>query len=124
MAGNGSKKERLATLLAGGRSVRAAAAEAGVPLRTAYRWSGEVDFRRLVQDIRGRLVSRAVGILSRSMGAAAKKLRRLLASADERVALSASRSVLELAQALRQAEEFEARLAALEERAQQQGAPR
>jgi hypothetical protein len=50
------------------------------------------------------------------MGRAAKRLGQLLRSTDERVALAAARSVLELGTRLREAVEWEERLTSLEER--------
>ena len=119
MAGIGStKRERLALLVAGGMSVRQAAAKAGVGLRTAHRWSAEdAAFQLRVAQLRGTLVRRAVGRMSATMNRAAARLRQLVASSDERVALGACRAVLELRTKLHESEELDQRLRALEERA-------
>src|SRR5262245_2540293 len=119
MAGNGNtKRERLALLVAGGMSVRQAAAKAGVGLRTAHRWSAEdADFQRRVAELRGTRVRRAVGRISAPRDRAVGRVREVVASADERVALGACRAVLELRTRLHEAEELDRQLRALEERA-------
>jgi hypothetical protein len=103
-----------AAALALGKTVAAAAAEAGVSERTCYRWLRRPSFRRRVDRLRGAMVGEAVGKLSRSMSAAADVLSKLLTSRDPATRLRASKAVIELAVRLRDQEELAARLADLE----------
>src|SRR5260370_9607029 len=97
MATRNAKRERLAILLAAGRSVRAAARISGTPERTAYRWSvADEEFKALVAELRAGMVRRGVDLLSGSMALAAGRLRKLINSRDERVALAAARAGLDL----------------------------
>lgn len=115
MATGNKRRERLAVLLAGGRSVRAAARISGVAERTAYRWYTEdAEFQKRVAELRTKMTKRGVDVLSGAMVRAAAKLRKLVTSSDERVALSACRAVLELRTKLHESEDHERRLRALE----------
>jgi hypothetical protein len=117
MAAGGRKNADGALLmaLAAGRTVQEAAQLAGVSERTAYRRLADPEFARQVSAARAEMVERAVGRMSDGMIAAADRLRVLVDSHDERVALGASRSVLELTTKLRESLEWEQRLSALEE---------
>jgi len=66
---------------------------------------------------RAELVSRAVGSLADASAAAVTTLRALLEADSESVRLGACRAILDLGLRLREAEELERRIAALEERA-------
>jgi hypothetical protein len=124
MAHNGnSKREALALRLAAGQSVRAAARSCKVGERTAHRWLDEDPrFRARVQELRERLFSRAVGVLTRLAGKAARKLDELLDNFKASIALGACRTVLEAGPRLRELIDFEERLAALEAAQQAQQA--
>jgi hypothetical protein len=104
-----------ALALATGRTVREAADTAGVGERTLYRWLRKPAFRKRVNELRGRMVSEAVGTLSKSMGHAARALDKLLRSRDKKVKLAAAKAILELATKLRASEELERRLDELEQ---------
>ena len=111
----GRKHEtKLVIALAGGATVRTAAKAAGIGERTAHRHLEDPDFRRQVQKARAAMIDQATGQLARSSTRAAGTLRKLLASADERVKLAAARHVLTLLTHLRESGELLERLEALE----------
>jgi hypothetical protein len=105
-----SADDLLAAALAAGQEVAEAARAAGVSERTAYRRLAEPEFKRHVGELRGAMVSQALGRLSDAMTAAADRLRKLVDSADEKVALGAAKAVLELTPRLREAEELQGQL--------------
>jgi hypothetical protein len=110
----GGRREAAALLLAAGRTIKAAAGEARVGVRTLRYWLEEEGFRRRVQELRSELFNRAAGGLCRLSGRAAAELGKLLGSQDERTRLNAAKAILESAPRLRDAAEFEARLQAIE----------
>ena len=112
----GGKKEAAALLLAVGRSVRAVAREAGVSERTIRNWRGEDAFAARVRLLRSEVFARAVGVLCGASTRAAAKLRQLLRSEDEKIALGAARAILEAAPRLREAGELAERVEELERR--------
>ena len=117
MAGSGRKNgdPTLIAALAGGATVQEAARTAGVSERTVYRRMEADTFRRQLVEARADLIGRAVGVLARVSTAAAATLAGLLKAESESVRLGAARSILELAVKLRESEELEQRIAALEE---------
>jgi HEAT repeat protein len=125
MAHNG-RQEGVLLLLAGGRTVRDAAAESGVSERTIHRWRREAAFRERERQLRGEMLAQGLGRLVEGMTEAARVLRALLASQNEQVRLAAARSVIQLGNDLRKTvetdeavEELGERLEAIEE--QQRG---
>jgi hypothetical protein len=106
--------EALALALASGRTLRDAAAAAGIGERTATRRWADPAFRRRVSDLRGELVGLALGKLADGMADAAVTLRKLLNADSEAVRLGACRAMLELTVKLRDAEEVARRLEELE----------
>jgi hypothetical protein len=108
--------EALAVALAAGQTVQAAADQAHVAPRTAYRRLADPTFLAGVRRLRAELVERALGHLADGMVEAAGTLRALLAAGSESVRLGAARSILELACRLRENVELEARLDELEAR--------
>jgi hypothetical protein len=112
--------EAAALALAAGKTYAAAAEKAGIGERTLYRWAKRPAFKRQVAELRGRLISTAVGKLSKSMTAAAKVMTGLLKSDDENVRHKAARSVLELTTKLRDSEELDQRISELERHAAEQ----
>ena len=120
-AGQGKQRKQArmaaALALAVGETVAKAAKKAGISERTVYRWSQQSSFRNRVAELRARLVSEAVGKLSKSMASAAGVLDKLLKSEDEGTRLRAARAVLELTTKLRESEELERRITELERRA-------
>jgi hypothetical protein len=115
----------LIAALAGGATVQDAAKAAGVSPRTAHRRLDDRAFKIRVQAARAELVEHAVGILAKASTAAAVTLAQLL---DKNIApstrLAAARAILELGSKLRETQELGDRIAALEERVDQQGAAR
>jgi lambda repressor-like predicted transcriptional regulator len=126
LAGTDTRKgdAALVAALAGGASIKEAATRAGLSERTAHRRLDEPAVRAQVAAARADMVASAGGVLARAATAAAATLSHLMSSTyPPSTRLAAARSVLELGSRLREAEEFEARLAALEaaSAAQQQG---
>lgn len=113
-SGRASADETLATALAAGRTVKAAAELAGVSERTATRRTGDPAFRRRVSRIRGDMLSQAVGRVVDGMSEAADVLRALLKADSEYVRLAAASRLLELGPKGREASDVEERLRALE----------
>jgi hypothetical protein len=106
----------LLAALAGGSTVVEAAQQAGVSERTAWRRLQDDDFRQRLDAARQRTVQRAVDVLSRGSTRAARTLVALLSSRQRATTrLAAARAILELGARMRDAEEVEARLTALEE---------
>jgi hypothetical protein len=115
MALTGAQRDAAALAIARGQQVKLAAKETGVGLRTLHRWLTEdQDFRRRVGELRDELFSEAVGRLSDLAGLAADTLGDLLDSNDEKVRLQACRAVLDCGIRLREAAEWQARVAAIE----------
>jgi transposase-like protein len=106
MAHNG-RQEAVLLLLAGGRTVRDAAAESGVSERTIHRWRKEAAFRERERQLRGEMLAQGLGRLVEGMTEAAGVLRALLASEHEQVRLAAARSVIQLGNDLRKTVETE-----------------
>ena len=72
------KREPAALLIASGATVKAAAAQLDIGERTLYRWTREdSDFRKLVDDLRGQMLSNGLGRLADSATAAADVLKAL-----------------------------------------------
>jgi hypothetical protein len=115
------RKRALALALAKGRSVKDAAREAGVGLRTAHTYRAEEGFDRLVRDCRTDLYAQAVSVLAGCAARAAETLEGLLSSEDERVRLRSALGVLEGVAKRRELLDTEARLAALESALAQRG---
>jgi hypothetical protein len=125
MAGHGrhGADEALLLALACGATVEAAAAKAGVGVRTAYRRRADPAFRRRLQDLRGDMVQRASGALTAAALEAVRTLAELQrAPHPPAVRVAAARAVLEQSRQQREAAELKVRLAALEERLADQAA--
>jgi hypothetical protein len=104
-------------LLASGAKVTAVNRSTGVPRRTLTRWLADPEFQRRLQQYRAELYDAPVGILGAYAAQAAATLGALAVGAlSESVKLAAARAVLEVGRSLREATEFEQRLAALEGR--------
>jgi hypothetical protein len=103
--------------LACGATVEQAARKCGLSARTVYRRLREDDFRRQVQELKAEMVQRTAATLTAAGSEAVKTLLNLLQTNVAPVTrLGAARVVLELGVRLREAADFEQRLAALEER--------
>jgi hypothetical protein len=101
--------------LAAGATVREAARRAGVGERTAYRRLADADFRRTVNEARGRMFEATRGKLSGLADKAVETLQRLLESGKPAEALAAAKAILELGPRLRRETEFEERINRLED---------
>ena len=125
MAENGRQKRQdaLVLALAGGQTVRGAAAAAGVSERTAFRRLADPDFRRQVHEARAGMMQQALGKLTAGMSQAADVLQALLKAEADSVKLSAARTILETGNRLRDACEIEQRLSELEGRLRTTAAP-
>jgi hypothetical protein len=87
----------LATKLAFGQSLRAAAAELGISEATARRRLRDPRFRERVQEIRRRAVDDAIGQMVAAMTAAVTKLRNLIENGErESTQLRAALGLIDL----------------------------
>jgi hypothetical protein len=93
--GRKNADEALALGLAAGKSVREAAAEAGVSERTAHRRLADPGFRGRVTSLRYRLIDDGLARLAGGACDAADTLRGLLQSASDGVKLRAAVAILE-----------------------------
>jgi hypothetical protein len=108
------KQERVALLIAAGRSIKAAAA-ADCGERTAHTWLEDPRFRMLVAGLRGRMLDEAVGTLAEAANEAVGALRKLLDDENSGVRLRAALGILDAAVRVRQHIELDARLLRLEQ---------
>lgn len=106
----------LALYLASGMTIANAAERAGVCERTARRRLKEPKFRRRLDALKREVVGRAVAMLANGMAHAAERLIGLVDSPDEKIALTASKAVLEIGMRFRKAEEIERKLQDLSRR--------
>jgi hypothetical protein len=105
--GRRNADEALALALAGGQTLRAAAAAAGIGERTATRRWADPAFRRRVSELRGDMVQRSLGRMADGMSDAADMLRQLLdTGTPPAVRLGAARTLLELGAKLRDSVEL------------------
>lgn len=105
----------LVPLLARGATVREAADAAGVGERTVYRRLNDPTFCRQVADARAGILTATVDELTAGATEAAQRLRALLSSSTETVALGAARALLTHVVSLREHAELTARVEELEE---------
>jgi hypothetical protein len=90
------KQEAGALALAKGLTCERAAEDAGVSLRTIKSWNTIPEFRRRIAALRAEMTQEALGLLSRSAAAAARKIVTLMhKSENERVQLRAAVSLLD-----------------------------
>jgi hypothetical protein len=120
MAGNGrhNADDQLLLLLACGATLESAARQAGVSLRTANRRAGDAEFQRKITALRWDMVQRAVGMVTAAMAESVRTLivlqKEMVPSSSSR--LGAARTMLEIGMKLREQNDLEERLAAIEER--------
>ena len=112
--------EALILHLASGTTVEAAAELAGISRATAFRRLQDPEFQRRVKQARGEMIERAAGHLAAGATEASITLRNLLASDSEKVRLAAAKTIIEGVLKVRDATEFEERLAKLEKLAAEQ----
>lgn len=101
--------------LAAGESVVAAAKQAGISEATAHRRLRDPAFRSLVGEAHAEILTRAVAKLTVSSTEAVDTLRLLLYSDMDFARLAAARSILELGVRLREHQDLEGRIRALEQ---------
>ena len=118
MAGRKSdaQKERVALLLAAGRSRKESATVAGVSRRAVSLWLKEQEFQGRVRQLQGRLLRKTVGLLAGASAKAVKTLLELLKSEHKgSVRASAAGRILDSAFRTFDVMELAARLELLEE---------
>ena len=104
----------LVAALAGGATVRDAAAEAGIGEATAHRRLKEPEFRQHVDEARGELIAAAVARLGAASTKAVSTLEGLLTAESEAVQLGAARAILDAALKWREHADLAERLDAVE----------
>jgi hypothetical protein len=110
-----AKQLLVATSIASGLSIRAAARKAGVGERTAYRWHAESPgFAALVAKLRDATLNRTVGKLVKASTRAAEALAQLIKSPDEVIRLRACTAILDAGIRVRDHAEVLGRLTELE----------
>ena len=112
--GRHSADDLLAAQLAAGKTVRDAAATAGVSEKTAHRRAGDPEFRKKVSGVRAGLIGSTAGILADGMTEAAGALRALLADADPNIRHRAAVKLIELGLRTSELVDLEARVSELE----------
>jgi hypothetical protein len=112
----GPKRERVALLIAAGRSIKAAAVEAKCGERTAHGWLEDPRYRSFISELRHRMLDEAVGSLTEATNHAVSTLRNLLDDDHINVRLRAALGIIDAVVRLREHVELERRIAALEDR--------
>jgi hypothetical protein len=110
------RQERVALLIASGRSIKAAALETKCGERTVHGWLDDRRYRSLVAELRHRMLDGAVGALAEATNEAVSRLKELLDDEHPNVRLRAALGILEAAVRLREHVELERRIATLEAR--------
>jgi hypothetical protein len=121
MAQKGRKNadQVLSLALAFGGTVAAAARAAGVGEATVYRRLKDPEFCKKVEQAKADMVQRTSGALTGAGMEAVKTMAELMKTPNPpAIRLGASRSVLELGMKVREREDLEQRLAALEQQAE------
>ena len=114
----------LVAALAGGATVRDAAAEVGIGEATAHRRLKEAGFRGRVDDARAELIAAAVARLGAASTKAVSTLEGLLAAESEAVRLGAAKAILDSALKWREHQDLTERVRVLEEQLGQDGSMR
>jgi hypothetical protein len=109
--------------LAAGKTMRDAAAAAGISEKTATRRMADANFRRQVAALRNQMLDAGAGRLAEGVCEAADVLRELLHAKSESIRLGAARALLEMCSKLRESLELEERIVELEERLHAAPAP-
>src|SRR4051794_10240778 len=109
--GRRNADDQLRLALACGATVEAAARQAGVSPRTAYRRLGDPAFRLAVATLRVEMIQRTAATLTAAGGEAVKALVALLAAAEPGpVRLGAAKAILEIGIKFREVADLEQRL--------------
>ena len=112
-----SKKVLLPVALAHGVSIGSWARTNDVPKTTVYRWASEPEVRKAAEACRRRIVDRAVGMMTKEITKAVKRLAWLSAEASsESVSLNATRAIIADMMAVSEHSELEERMTLIEER--------
>ena len=117
--GHGDKsrfRERAIVALLSAPSVERAAKTAGMSRATLLRWMQDEGFKAELATARRALVSESIGRLQIMLTDATKTLHALLRYRAPSVRLGAARALVEFACRAKDAEDYDARLTALEER--------
>src|SRR5262249_20073127 len=109
-----AKQERLALLLAEGKTVKNAALQIEVGERTAFSWLSNCRYQGYISDLRGRMLDAALGRLADAATRAVDTLVALLDEESANVRLRAALGILDSMGRLREHVEFERRIVALE----------
>ena len=89
-----TRQTQFALSIARGNTVAGAARESGTPQSTAYRWLGDPTVATMVSAYRRRIVSETIGQVTSMGRAAADRIRTLIDSDDESIALKAATTAL------------------------------
>jgi hypothetical protein len=109
-----AKQERLALLLAEGKTVKDAATLSEIGERTAFTWLADRRFQAFVYQLRGRMLDAALGRLADDATRAVDTFVALLDEETANVRLRAALGILGSMGRLREHVEFEQRLLVLE----------
>lgn len=112
------KQVKALTALLAGKSVEAAAKEAGVNPATLHRWLGEVAFKAAYHASRRELAQQGLGVLQAAVRAAVGTVVQIMQSttAPAAIRLRAAQIIIESAVKWLELEDLDARLHALEEK--------
>lgn len=113
MAEKGKDFEIFALNLARGVTIRCAARRAGIAERTAHKRMVIPEFQARVRELRDQIMKRTIGRIVAHSTAAESKLRKLVDSENEKIALGASSKLLDLAGRFQSQAELEEQLALL-----------
>jgi hypothetical protein len=108
--------ELLATKLAAGWTVKAAAAEVGIGYKTACRRLADSGFRDRIVQLRREATNLAIGRLADGMAQAAERLRQLTESDNEGIRLKACVALLDLGLKAAAVADLEDRIRSLEQK--------
>ena len=90
-----SNRDLAAVALAAGQTFAEAATVARVSERTVLSWNTDPAFRDRVNALRHEMLARACGTLADTMSAATKRIRELVDSATENIALRAASAIID-----------------------------
>jgi hypothetical protein len=123
MTGHGEKlsrkREQAIAALLSEATVASAAERAGIGEVTLWRWLKQPEFKAAYREARRQVVEKAVAQLQQSSWAASTTLLKLLASNSDSVRLRAAVAILEQANKGLELLDFEERIAALEQKAEE-----
>ncbi len=109
-----AKQERVALLLASGRTIKGAAKASEVGERTAHEWLEKPEYVAYIAELRGKILSRTLGIMVKATTKAARKLATLLDDDNPAIQLRAAMALLDGTTRLRDHTEIEARMLEIE----------